>query len=323
MQRLLVTGAGGYIGSALAREAITRQYSVRALVRRPGALAVGDDVRVCDLFHHLNLLEHCEDIDCVVHLAGRAHAVDVQGTSIDRKMHAMSLDATQRLAEAAVAAGVGRFVFVSSIGVHGSRAEKVPFDESSPENPHSAYSESKLAAERFLRKRLYSTATELVVVRPPLVYSAHAPGNFARLIRLVASGLPLPLAGVRNRRSLVALENLVDFLVTCAVHPRAAGQSFVIADGDDQSTEGIVRALAHGMSKPARLFGVSPVIAKRLLGVLGRNSVFESLWHSLIVDASKAREILGWLPVRRAEDALVTAGSEYAEMSRKRTRDGV
>jgi nucleoside-diphosphate-sugar epimerase len=204
--------------------------------------------------------------------------------------------ATLRPAEAAAASGVRRFVFMSSARVHGARTTGAPFTETSPLAADDPYGRSKAEAELGLAERARGTGLETVVLRPPLVYGPGARGNFARLVGLVARGVPLPLGAVRNRRSLIGLDNLVDAIVRGLDHPGATGKTFLVSDGEDLSTPELIRRIAVALGRPARLFPV-PSSLLRLGGTLvGRGDDVARLLDDFVVDASNIVRTLGWAP---------------------------
>lgn len=253
-------------------------------------------------------LNGCET---VVHLAGRAHVLRESAADSLAAFRKVNVEGTLSLARLARDNGVKRFVFVSSIGVNGGRTTGSSVTEESVAAPHADYALSKWEAEQGLWDVVRGTDMELVIIRPPLVYAGHAPGNFARLLKLVAAGVPLPLGLVRNQRSMVALENLVDFLVLCIDHPDAANELFVISDGQDVSTPQIIQYLAQGMNKSPRLFPMPPSVLNAGARLLGKGNMYSQLCDSLVVDSSKARRLLGWRPVISTGDGLKKAGHEF------------
>ena len=203
---------------------------------------------------------------------------------------------TERLARQAAAAGVRRFVYVSSIQVNGNRTTGSAFSECDVPKPHDPYAVSKWEAEQALYRVSAQTGLEMVVVRPPLVYGPGVKGNFLRLLQVIEHGLPLPLASVKNQRSLIGVRNLVDFLTLCVQYPAAAGETFLIADGEDVSTPELIRRLAQAMGRSARLWPC-PVGPMRLAArAAGKESAIERLCGSLTVDSAKARTLLSWTP---------------------------
>lgn len=310
--RVFVTGANGFIGTALCQHLVSRDFSVHGLVRAD----IPDEVGVV---YHRGSLEDREfllsclvGVDCLIHLAGRAHVMREESRDPLTTFRAVNCDATLELARIAQTAGVKRFVFISSIGVNGAETSAKPFDEHSEPEPHADYALSKLEAEEGLKKLLAGTDTELVIIRPPLVYGVDAPGNFARLLKLVATGLPLPLNGVNNRRSIISLENLVSFITLCIGHSAAAGQLFLVSDGKDISTAEMALALARGMGKKPLMLPVPDVLLKIGATLLGKGALYTQLYRSLQVESSKARKLLGWQPEENTLEALEKVGRLYA-----------
>lgn len=293
-QRILVTGAGGFIGRALVQRARAAGHAVVALSRADGTLAGGyEDVPA--------LTRACEGADAVVHLAARAHR---GGSDADFECNVL---ATRAVAQAARAAGVHRLVFLSSIGVNGNLTRGKPFDESDPPAPVEPYARSKLRCEQDLPRLLAGSSTQWTILRPPLVYGPDAPGNFGKLVDLVRRGVPLPVGAIRNQRSLVGVHNLCDAILLAATHPAAAGETFLLADGEDISTPDIIRCIARGLGRPARLVAVPPALLKLGARLVGRPRIAESLCESLQVDAAKARRVLGWTPALRTREGIASA----------------
>ncbi|MDD2151128.1 NAD-dependent epimerase/dehydratase family protein [Pseudomonas putida] len=311
--RVMVTGASGFVGRHLCESLVQRDFSVKAAVRREPDLALAGDVVQLDLMDQVAVQQSLVDVDCVVHLAGRAHVLNDQVADPLAAFRQANVETTLALAKAALAAGVKRFIFVSSIGVNGNETTGQAFTEQSDVAPAADYAVSKLEAEQALDRLLAGTSMQLVVVRPPLIYDAGAPGNFARLLSLVAKGLPLPFAALDNRRSLVSLNNLISFLMLVITHDKAAGQLFLIADGASVSTRQIVSSLAIGMGRKARCFYMPKLLARLLLSAVGRRAMYVQLFNSLEVSTSKARDLLGWMPVEEPEAALAEAGRKHAK----------
>jgi nucleoside-diphosphate-sugar epimerase len=244
----------------------------------------------------------------VVHTAARVHVMADTAADPLAAFRAANVEVTLNLALQAVAAGVRRFVFLSSIGVNGAyTAPGKFFSEMDQPKPHNFYALSKLEAEHGLLQIAAQTGLEVVIIRPPLVYGPGAPGNFASLLRWVQRGLPLPLGAVHNQRSFVALDNLVSLVLLCADRarsPQAANQVFVVADGEDVSTSTLLRKVARAAGRSSRLL---PVPASWLLAAasgLGKRVVADRLLGNLQVDATKARSLLGWEPVVTMDEQL-------------------
>jgi nucleoside-diphosphate-sugar epimerase len=295
---VMVTGASGFVGRTLVRRLLADGRPVRAAVRSETALLPSGVERatVGDIGPGTDWSVALSGVDAVVHLAARAHMLREQSADPLATFRAVNAAGTRRLAEAARVAGVRRVVYVSTIGVHGVKTVGRPFDESSPFAPESLYAQSKLEGEQALQEALAGSRTEWVILRPPLVYGPGAPGNFGRLVRMVARGVPLPLASVRNRRSLIYVENLADAIVRCIDHRDAAGEAFVVSDGEDVSTAELVRGLARAVGAPARLLPCPPAVLRVAGALLGRRGDVGRLVDDLTIDSRKIRQMLGWVP---------------------------
>ena len=253
-------------------------------------------------------------VDCVIHCAARAHVTNETEADALAAYRAVNVEGTRRLAEQAAAAGVRRLVFLSSVKVDGESTDGLPgpFRSGSPRGYaprddgklQDPYGISKREAEDALWEISTKTGLEVVVIRPPLVYGPGAKGNLARLLKLVRSGVPLPLGAVQNKRSLIGLDNLVDLLIRCVDHPAAAGQTFLVSDGEDLSTPDLLRHMAAAMGRSARLFPV-PVSLLRLAGsALGKRAEIDRLVGSLQIDSSHTRQVLGWAPPVSVQEGI-------------------
>ena len=276
--RVLVTGASGFVGSALAPVLVARGHEVRALRR-------GEDFP--------------EGFDAAVHLANIAH-----GSAPASDLEKVNVAGTRRVAELAAARGLRRFVYLSSIKASGERTAGPPFDGTEVPAPEDAYGRSKLAAERALAEVAAGTKLELVVLRPPLVYGPGVKANFLALVRAIARGWPLPLASVRNARSLVYVGNLADAIARCLEAPRAAGRTYVVSDGEPRSTPELCRALGAALGKPARLVPF-PMALLRLAPPL------RPLVRDLALDDARLREELSWRPPFSFEQGLRATAEWY------------
>lgn len=291
--RILVTGASGFLGSALSRQISEfENASVTSAVRMESSTVYGKQLLIEDFGASFNLLESLKQQEVVIHTAAVAHNKSSGGILEFEKVNTKG---TVRLANQAAKSGVKRFVFLSSIGVNGVTTSK-PFSEDDDPNPSDPYAESKWRAEQGLWDIQRKTGMEVVIIRPPLVYGANAPGNFATLTKLVEKSLPLPFGAVKNKRSYIALDNLVDFIMICIDHPLAANEVFLIADGEDISTSDLLRRVANAMGKPSRLIPVPEKLLAFGAAVIGKQDMARRLLGSLQVDISKARQILDWAP---------------------------
>lgn len=300
--RVLVTGATGFVGQALVRRlAGTPGWTVRACVRTPAVWPVCvEQAVVGDIGPATDWGDALAGVDVVVHLAARVHVMG--GAAADAGEYSrVNVHGTQRLAQSAHAAGVRRLVFLSSLKVHG---EAGGFTERSPLSPSDPYAVSKRDAEAALREVSSRTGLEVVMIRPPLVYGPGVKANFLSLVAIVKRGLPLPLASVTNRRSFVGVDNLVDLIVVCLTHPAAAGEAFLVSDGNDLSTPELIRRIAAANRCPARLWPVPVALLTGLAAVTGRSHAIERLTGSLSVDITRTRELLGWTPPCSVDEQL-------------------
>lgn len=304
--RFLVTGANGFVGQSLCAELIRRGGLVRAAVRSGTVDSdTFDRWIVGSIDAETDWSTALRDQDMVIHLAARVHVMKDAAADPLAAFRQVNVQATLNLARQAAAAGVKRFVFLSSVKVNGEYTlPGQAFSESDVPAPQDAYGVSKYEAEQGLRQLAADTGMEVVIIRPPLVYGPGVKANFASLMRAVQRGWPLPLGAVHNRRSLVALDNLVDFIATCVAHPQAANQTFLVSDGHDLSTADLVRGLAQAAGVSARLIPVPVWILQAGAALVGKGASVQRLVGNLQVDISKARALLGWVPPVTVEDGL-------------------
>ena len=305
MSRVLVTGGNGFIGHAILERLRGEGLDVKMVSReamRTGELVVGDISLPVDW--------HKERLGCsvVIHLAARVHVMNDIEVDPLTAFRIVNVDGTLNLARKAASLGVKRFVFISSVKVNGeSTLPGRAFTETDAAIPQDLYSQSKYEAEQGLHKISAETGMELVIIRPPLVYGPGVKANFAALMHAVRRGLPLPLGSVHNQRSLVALDNLVDFIVSCICHPQAANQTFLVSDGQDLSTTELVRGMAQAAGLPALLLPVPVWALQAGASLLGKGDVVQRLCGNLQVDISKARNLLGWVPPVSVDEGLKRA----------------
>lgn len=298
-QHLLVTGANGFVGRVLTQRLLDAGYTVRGTLlpgESPDSLISGVIPTVVAPLGPDTVWKHAlEGVDAVIHLAARVHVMDDRAADPLQIFREVNRDGTVRLAREAAVAGVKRLVFVSSIKVNGEESPAT-YHAASPFNPQDPYAVSKMEAELGLRRIEAETGLEVVVVRPTLVYGPGVKANFLQMMKIISRGIPLPLASIKNKRSLIYVGNLVDALVTCATHPKAAGQTFLVSDGEDVSTPELIRRTASALGVPARLLPF-PVSVMKLAGRLtGRKGAVNRLTGSLTVDSSKIRQELDWKP---------------------------
>jgi nucleoside-diphosphate-sugar epimerase len=295
--RILVTGAGGFVGRALCSALQQEQLTVIAAVRRiPGGTGLAREIAVGDLGPDTDWQAALQGVSCVVHLAARTHVLNDRSPDPLAEYRRINVAATAHLARQAARSGVRRFVFLSSIKVNGEATSTRPYTEGDDPRPEDAYGISKREAEDALRAIGSETGLEVVILRPPLVYGPGVKGNFLQLLKAVARGLPLPLASINNRRSLVYVGNLVDAIIACIREPAAAGNSFLVSDGEDLSTPEMIRRLAAAMGRPPRLLPCPPALLALAARLFGREAAFQRLSGSLAVNSSLLRKTLHWQP---------------------------
>jgi UDP-glucose 4-epimerase len=241
----------------------------------------------------------------VIHLAARVHVM--QDVAVDplAEFRMINVEGTLNLARQAAEAGVRRFIYLSTIKVNGEQTlPGHPFTERDLPAPLDPYGISKYEAEQGLRKLAQHTKMEVVIIRPPLVYGPGVKANFLNMMRWLHKGLPLPFATINNRRSLVALDNLIDLIVVCLKHPEAANQTFLVSDGEDLSTTGLLHRMAHALGRPPRLLPIPTSLLKVVAAILGRRDMAQRLCGSLQVDISKTKTLLGWSPPISVDEGL-------------------
>jgi nucleoside-diphosphate-sugar epimerase len=304
--KVAVSGASGFVGRAVLSRLILENRPAIAFVRDRGAEWSEEiDVVVASIVDQTSWSSALRQCSVFVHCAARAHITKGPGRNALHEFREVNTDLTLALARSAAAAGVKRFVFVSSIGVNGLTSSQEAFTPEGEANPQTPYAISKYEAEQGLQAISQETGLEVVVVRPPLVYGAGAPGNFGALMPVLRRRWPLPLGAVtKNRRSYVALPNLVDLLLIVCDHPAAANQVFLVSDGEDLSTADLLRRLAAAMGRPARLLPVPVGLLALGAKILSKSEVFQSLCGSLQVDIGKTQELLGWYPPIGVDEGL-------------------
>jgi GT2 family glycosyltransferase/nucleoside-diphosphate-sugar epimerase len=296
--RLLITGANGFIGQVLCDELLRQGQHIRSAARSSNSQIENiEAVIVGSIDGETDWTDALRDVDIVIHLAARVHVMEETATNPLAEYLKVNLDGTTNLANQAAVAGVKQFVYVSTIKVNGEYTnEGQPFTESDNPQPQDDYAISKWKAEQALMRISQETGLGLVIVRPPLVYGPAVKANFLDLIGLIHHGIPLPFGSIKNKRSFIYVGNLVDALITCATHPAAAGQTYLVSDGDDISTSELLGQLADCMAKRNRLLKC-PVWFLNMAGsVIGKASSMERLLSNLQIDSSAIRQQLSWKP---------------------------
>ena len=304
--RVLVTGANGFVGEALCGELQARGFAIRAAVRS-GSLQVenAEMAAVGAIDGETDWNEALSDVEVVIHLAARVHVMHDDAVDPLEAFRKVNVAGTEHLARSAAVNGIKRLVYVSSIKVNGETTyDGEKFTETQAPSLQDPYGMSKHEAEQVLRSVAEETGMEVVIVRPPLVYGAGVKGNFVQMLKVLANGIPLPLASAHNLRSLIYVGNLVDALILCARHPAASGQVYLVSDGEDVSTPDLLRRLGAEMKQPARLFSC-PLPMLKLVGTLiGKSAQVERLLGSLQVDSGKIRRELNWIPPYTMQQGL-------------------
>jgi nucleoside-diphosphate-sugar epimerase len=307
MSNLLITGANGFIGRAvISKLALETNHLIRASVRKktiqfPRQIKVFENMEASS---NTNWADALRDIDVVIHLLARVHVMHDKVADPLLEFRNINVNATIALAKKAAKQGIKRFVFLSSVKVNGESTFNKPFSEFDLPHPQDAYAISKWEAEEALKKISKDTGMELVIIRSPLVYGPNVKANFLRMIQYVKRGIPLPLGAIQNKRSLISIDNLVDFILTTISHPKAANQTFLISDDEDISTTDLLRRIGKYIGKPARLIPLHPKILSFLFNILGRQDFGDRLLGSLEVDITKAKKLLAWSPPKTLDESL-------------------
>ena len=313
MTRVLVTGATGFIGTALVPLLARAGFHVIAALRRPmpDLRLLAEPHVVGEISPSTKWSSVLDGVGAVVHLAGPAHGRNESGVEPCAWQWRVSAIGTRVLAQAAAEAGVRRFVFMSTVKAAGERTDGAPWRENDRPVPQDGYGRAKLAAERALMECARNSALEPTILRPPLVHGPGVKANVLALLRCMQTGIPLPLAGIQNQRSIISIHSLVDAVMTVLIHPGAAGQTYYIRDGD-LSTPEIARSLARGAGLTPKLYYTAPRLLRFAAQVLGREEIAGRLLDSLAINDDKIRLGLGWMPRTDASAALAATGAWFA-----------
>jgi len=325
--KVLITGASGFVGRATCTWLVTHGLEVVGTVRQtPAQPVAGMDYRmVGDLDADTDWRAALAGVQGIIHCAARVHVMRETAEDPLAAFRSANVAGTERLARQAAAAGVKRLVFISSIKVNGEETapasplpggERVRFHEDDTPAPQDPYGQTKWEAETMLARVAQETGLEVVIVRPPLVYGPGVKGNLARLLGWIERGVPLPLAGIRNERSLIGIDNFTSALQACLTHPAAAGRTYLVRDGEDVSTPELVRRLGRHLGRPARLFALPTPLLESLGGLTGRRADVQRLTGSLTVDDSRIRRELGWVPPRTLDEGLAPMTRAWLDKTR-------
>lgn len=310
---IVVTGATGFIGNSVVLALRHRGYNV-IQAKREQELSRENLEPIAKSECRFSFPK--TGVQAIIHLSARAHITRETSTNPLSEYRIANVHATSKLAWTAASLGIKRFIYISTIGVHG-RLSRFPITEVSPLDPHNDYAISKCEAEIELLRICKETGLEPVIIRPPLVYGPGVRANFFSLLGIIKRGIPLPFSNVENKRSLVSLTNITDFIMCCLKTERAAGETFLVSDANDISTKEIICKLAHYMGRSARLFPSPPLRVVRVIAQIARrSSTFDGLFGTLQVDISKARQLLGWEPPQSVDDGLQSVVHWYLKQDR-------
>ncbi len=319
---ILLTGATGFVGSALTQHLHQQGHSLTATVRRvtdnlPPSI---QQIPLGDLLPNTDWTSVLNNVDTVIHLAARVHIMRDTAANPLEEFRRTNTAATLNLAQQAAAAGVHRFIYLSSIKVNGEYTVlNKPFTEDKINaSTNDPYGLSKYEAEQGLKEIAQQADMEIVIIRPPLVYGAGVKGNFQSMMNWLTKGIPLPLGGIHNQRSLVALPNLIDLIIICIDHPAAANQTFLVSDGEDLSTTELLKRLSKVLGKKPRLLPVPQKLLEISLNLIGQKAIAQRLCGNLQIDMTHTRELLDWTPPVSVDEALWQTAETYLKQLKQK-----
>lgn len=316
---ILVTGGNGFVGSALVSELAHQGRPVRSVVRKLHSHNAGVETVIGELTSESGLQNLLTGIDVVVHTAARVHVMNDNAVDPLESYRELNTVATLQLAKQAASKGVRRFIFISSIKVNGEHTDTdAPFHADDLPLPVDPYGVSKMEAEQGLQKISADTGMEVVIIRPPLIYGPDVKANFKSMMDGLYAGIPLPLGMINNKRSIVALDNLINFILVSIDHKAAANQIFLVSDGEDISTTELLRRTSMALGKPVRLLPIPKYALKFAASLFGKKEFARRLCDSLQVDIKKNQELLGWVPPVSVDAALKKAASHYLALRQSR-----
>jgi len=309
VQKVLITGATGFVGKALCKRILAGGWHIRVTVRSVKNMTIlpsgVEVVQIKSIDPDTDWSKALSGVDAVIHLAARVHQMKENKEDPEEAYQCMNVKVTRVLAEASSNAGIKRFLFLSSVKAMGEATHPgEAWNESSPCLPHDAYGRSKFDAEKVLNDIGHRTGMDVVILRLPLVYGPGVKANMARLFSVVNRGVPLPLGMGNNSRSLLFIGNLVDAIRVSLEHPNAAGQTYLISDGEDLSTPELIRRIAQGLGRSARLFSFPPLLLRMVGRLTGKTAMVDRLLNSLVIDSSKIFRELNWIPPYSIEQGL-------------------
>ncbi len=315
--KLLLTGANGFVGKSLCQRLLMKKNKIVAPVRSLDSLPSHEllqSMPITGLQDSIGWLNMLDDVEVIVHLASRVHVMNEFSDDPLAEFRKINVDATLSLARQAAEAGVKRFIYISSIKVNGEETlPNQPFTAEDPLLPVDPYGISKYEAEKSLLQLADDTKMEVVIIRPPLVYGPGVKANFLNMMKWLYKGVPLPFGSIHNKRSLVALDNLVDLIITCIEHPAAANETFLVSDDEDLSTSELLTRVSRALGKRSWLLPVNQKVLEFGLGLIGKKDLAQRLCGSLQVDISKAKKLLNWSPPVSVDEALSETAKHFLE----------
>lgn len=292
---IAITGATGFLGSELVNSLLRDNHTVKLIVRKSGRINHHPNIielEIPDLKDKFNIKKDLQDVDTLIHVAGRAHVMNEKSSNPLDEFRSVNVESTLALAQQAANSNVRRFIFISSIKVNGEKTyPNKPFTADCEPDPKDEYGLSKLEAELALLNLSKNSKLEVVIIRPPLIYGKGVKGNIAKIMKLINLGIPLPFGSINNKRSMIGLDNMIDLIKTCIHHPNAANEIFLASDDHDLSTSEFVDSFDGVMN-----FKVPAFIVKLVLSILGKKDIAQRLLSSLQIDISKTKNLLGWEP---------------------------
>lgn len=321
MNKILLTGASGFVGGAVCKRLLTTYPGELVLTTRDSLLDIPQPnvvVKISAIDSATDWSDALQGVKVVIHSAARAHIMNDQAADPLAEFRRVNAEGTLNLARQAQAAGIKRFIFISSIKVNGEQTKiNQPYKADDAPKPIDPYGVSKLEAEQGLQKLAAETNMEIVIIRPVLVYGEGVKANFLNMMKWLHHNIPLPLGAIKNKRSLVALDNLVDLIVTCIDHPKAANQIFLVSDGEDLSTTELLQRMAKALHKSVWLLPIPGFLLGLGAGLLGKHAMAQRLCGSLQVDISKTQQLLGWAPPVTVDAALSKTARNFQEKNKK------